>query len=101
MKRLIATLLYIASSWAGISQQSTGAVISAFSGHPTQDRHLTPHLLEIAKHGHELNWKQSVLISITPLYPEAPPSVQKQWDWISILTMESSVFISPPREGMQ
>ena len=55
MKRLIATLLYIASSWAGISQQSTGAVISAFSGHPTQDRHLTPHLLEIAKHGHELN----------------------------------------------
>lgn len=55
MKRLIATLLFIASSWAGISQQSTGAVISAFSGHPTQDRHLTPHLLEIAKHGHELN----------------------------------------------
>jgi len=47
--------LFIANSWAGIPQQSIAAVISAFSDHPTQDRHLTPHLLEIAKHGHDLN----------------------------------------------
>ena len=55
MKQRIATLLFIANSWAGIPQQSIAAVISAFSDHPTQDRHLTPHLLEIAKHGHDLN----------------------------------------------
>ena len=55
MKQLIVTLSLITSSWAGHPQQSAAAVISAFSDHPTQDRHLTPHLLEIAKHGHELN----------------------------------------------
>ena len=55
MKQLIVTLSLITSSWAGHPQQSASAVISAFSDHPTQDRHLTPHLLEIAKHGHELN----------------------------------------------
>ena len=55
MKQLIVTFSLITSSWAGHPQQSASAVISAFSDHPTQDRHLTPHLLEIAKHGHELN----------------------------------------------
>ncbi|MBC8345980.1 MAG: T9SS type A sorting domain-containing protein [Candidatus Marinimicrobia bacterium] len=55
MKQLFTALLFFATSWASAPQQSTSAVLSAFSGHPTQDRHLTPHLLEIAKHGHELN----------------------------------------------
>ncbi len=40
---------------AEVPQQSVEAVISAFSDKPTTERHLTPHLLEIAKNGHHLD----------------------------------------------
>jgi len=51
----ISIILLCSFLGAEVPQQSVSAVISAFSGQPGTGRHLTPHLLEIAKNGHSLN----------------------------------------------
>ena len=54
MNRLITIQIISSFLWAGILQSSIEAVKSAFSGRDDGGRHLTPHLLEIAKNGHNL-----------------------------------------------
>jgi hypothetical protein len=54
VKRIISILFLGSLLIAEVPQQSVVALISAFSNISSSDRHLTPHLLEIAKNGHLL-----------------------------------------------
>ncbi len=58
MKRILITSVFISIGLSQNSAISLQVVEDAFSIGSTSDRHLTPHLMEIAKHGHEYDFEQ-------------------------------------------